>query len=114
MEKYFTYPLPGCYQYTYPTFVDTPQYICVHFFTSDGQKAFVSYPHHPNRKAAQLIPVSWFQSVVMVELDGEPRLMKFLDVILTGWFSGQHHKPLFEKEPLDELNEYRFGSLFAA
>lgn len=81
------YLVPGVYQYSYPTFVDTPQLICVHFLTPDGRNAFVSYPHHPSRKAAQLISLSWFQSVVLVKLDGQPRLMDFLEFLFTGLFS---------------------------
>jgi hypothetical protein len=75
--------LVGFYQYTYPTFVDKPQYICVHFLTEDGQEAFVSYPNNRSRKAGRLIPVSWFQSVTLLQLDGKPRLMDFVEMLFT-------------------------------
>jgi hypothetical protein len=78
-----TYPLVGFYQYTHPTFVDTPQHICVHFLTPDGQQAFVSYPHHRIKKAARLIPLSWFESVLLVPLAGKPQLMDFLSMLFT-------------------------------
>lgn len=65
-----TFPLPGIYKYSYPTFTDTPQQIYIHFLTPDSQSAFVSYPCHPNHKAAQLIPIRWFQSVNLIKLDG--------------------------------------------
>ncbi|WP_420147152.1 hypothetical protein [Spirosoma sp.] len=57
--------LPGTYQYTYPTFIDTPQLITVHYLTPDQQKAFVSYPKHPNCKAPQFVPIEWFNGVIM-------------------------------------------------
>ncbi|AKD54845.1 hypothetical protein SD10_07920 [Spirosoma radiotolerans] len=74
---------PGFYQYTYPTFVDEPQYICVHFLTPDGQQAFVSYPHNQARKAASLISIDWFQSVMLCQLEGQPQLMTFLTKFFT-------------------------------
>ena len=114
MNTQSTSPVLGLYQYSYPTFVDTPQRICVHFFTPDKQKAFVSYPQHPNHKAAQLIPVSWFRSVVMVRLDGQPRLMECLETILTGWFNTNCF--YFQPDSLssDELDEFGFNTRFAA
>ncbi|WP_461117093.1 hypothetical protein [Spirosoma jeollabukense] len=82
MQLSATYLLPGMYQYTYPTFADTPQTICVHFLTPDRQQAFVSYPRHRNHKAAQLVDAGWFNSVKLVKMNGQPQLMHFLDVIL--------------------------------
>ena len=61
--------LPGNYQYHYPTFVDSPQFITIHFLTPDQQRAFVSYPNHPNFKAPQIIPLEWFKSVILKSLD---------------------------------------------
>ncbi|WP_420147765.1 hypothetical protein [Spirosoma sp.] len=57
--------LPGTYQYTYPTFIDTPQLITIHYLTPDQQKAFVSFPKHPNFKAPQFVLVKWFKSVIL-------------------------------------------------
>lgn len=85
MNKPSTIPAPGRYQYSYPTFTDAPQYIDIHFLTPDGQQAFVSYPQHPNRKIAQLIPVRWFDSVILCRLEGQIQLMAFLTTFLTGW-----------------------------
>lgn len=114
METYATRSLLGIYQYTYPTFVDTPQYICVHFLTLDGQQAFVSYPRHPNRKAAQLIPVSWFKSVIMVKLEGQPSLMNFLEMVLTGWFRNESVKHSSEKKWPADRTEYEYSGVLAA
>lgn len=83
MDTFSTAPLLGFYQYTYPTFVDTPQYICVHFLTPDSQQAFVSYPYNRARKAAQLIAISWFESVALCKLEGQPQLMPFLAMLFT-------------------------------
>ncbi|GAB3790307.1 hypothetical protein GCM10028818_60240 [Spirosoma horti] len=85
MSQTSTYPAPGVYQYAYPTSVDTPQLICVHFVTPDQQHAFVSYPKHPNHKGAQLVALSWFASVRLVKQAGQPQLMPFLEVTLRGW-----------------------------
>ncbi len=85
MQASSTSLTPGRYQYTYPSFVDRPQYITVHFLTPDGQQAFVSYPKHPNHKAAQLIPVRWFASVVLVRLVDQDLLMHLIETFLTGW-----------------------------
>ncbi|SFD91896.1 hypothetical protein [Spirosoma endophyticum] len=104
MKLFSTHPLPGIYQYSYPTFVDTPQQICVHFITPDQQKAFVSYPRHPNRKAAQLIDISWFKSVDLVKLDGQPQLMHFLEVILPNLLGNCPAKVI----PLDSPATMRF------
>jgi hypothetical protein len=71
----------GLYQYTYPTFVDTPQQIYVHFLTPDQQKAFVSFPNHPNYRAAQFIPLSWFDSVSLVKLDSQTQLSDNSEVV---------------------------------
>ncbi|GAB4029142.1 hypothetical protein [Spirosoma jeollabukense] len=95
-----TYPAPGVYQYSYPTFVDTPQLICVHFVTPDQQHAFVSFPKHPNHKAAQLVALSWFGSVWLVKQAGHPQLMPFLNVTLRGW----HQKSCLIVDPLDVLS----------
>lgn len=89
----------GFYQYSYPNFIDTPQQICIHFLTLDQQKAFVTYPNHPNRKAAQLVDINWFKSVDLVKLDGQPQLMYFLDVVLPKWFNNHLTKVI----PLDSL-----------
>jgi len=75
--------LPGFYRYTYPTFVDKPQYICVHFLTPDSQQAFVSYPDDRARKAASLVSIDWFQSVTLCLLEGQPQLMSFLTKLFT-------------------------------
>ena len=114
METHPTHSLPGIYQYTYPTFVDTPQYISVHFLTPDGQQAFVSYPRHPNRKAAQLIPLSWFESVVMVKLESQPQLMTFLDVVLTGWVGIPCAKRPSAKRWSAQLSECSYSGVLAA
>lgn len=81
MDTLYTTPQPGFYQYTYPTFVDAAQYICVHFLTSDGQQAFVSYPHNRARKAAELVSISWFESVTLRQLEGQPQLMSLLGIL---------------------------------
>ncbi|GAB2547747.1 hypothetical protein [Spirosoma aerophilum] len=70
------------YQYTYPTFTDKPQWVYVHFLTPDGQLAFVTFPFHPCAKAAQLVPLSWFDTVRLVPLVGYSPLMDFLNRIL--------------------------------
>ena len=57
--------MAGTYLYHYPTFIDTPQLLTIHYLTPDQQKAFVSYPNHPNFKAPQFVPVEWFNSVIM-------------------------------------------------
>ena len=106
--------LPGFYQYTYPTFVDTPQHICVHFLTLDGQQAFVSYPYHRGRKAAQLIPVSWFRSVVLSRQEGQPQLMDFLAMLFTGWFDDHCPKLQSAQWLVDEPNEYGLIQRFVA
>ena len=108
------YPLPGIYQYTYPTFIDTPQQICLHFITPDQQKAFVSYPHHRNQKAAQLIDIRWFKSVDLVKLDGHPQLMHFLEVTLPGWFNNRGPKLVAEHSLVDNLDEYALRPLLLA
>ncbi len=113
MNRTSTNPQPGFYQYTYPTFVDTPQHICVHFLTPDGGQAFVSYPYHRGRKVAQLIPVSWFQSVILLPLEGQPQLMKFLATLFTGWFDDRCFKLQSGHWPSNELNEYGFSQLIA-
>lgn len=110
----YTHTLPGLYRYSYPTFLDTPQQICIHFLTPDRQKAFVSYPHHRNHKAAQLIDVSWFNSVDMVKLDGHPQLMHFLKVILPVWFSNSGPKLVTEDLLIDCLDEYVLRPLLYA
>lgn len=85
MQASSTSLTPGRYQYTYPSFVDRPQYITVHFLTPDGEQAFVSYPKHPNHKAAQLISVNWFASVALVRLVDQDLLMMLIETFLTGW-----------------------------
>lgn len=100
-----TYPLPGIYQYTYPTFADTPQKICVHVLTPDRQQALVSYPYHRNHKAPQLIDVGWFSSVKLVKLNGQPKLMHFLDVILPGLLDACPAKVI----PLDSVTTRRLN-----
>lgn len=104
MDTLSTCPQPGFYQYTYPTFVDTPQHICVHFLTPDGQQAFVSYPHHPSRKAAQLIPVRWFQSVSMLQLEGQHQLMDFISRLFTGWYDDRRFESRSDRWLSNELN----------
>ena len=108
------YPLPGLYQYVYPTFADIPQQICIHFLTPDRQKAYVSYPHHRSHKAAQLIDVSWFDSVELVKLDGQPQLMHFLDVILPKWLNNSGPKLVTEDLLIDCIDEYTLRPLLYA
>ena len=110
MNIYLSYPQPGFYQYTYPTFIDTPQHISVHFLTPDGQQAFVSYPHHRGHKAAQLIPISWFESVILFRLEGQPQLMDFLATLFTNWlddrcfqFGSDHRLPNKQNEHKPQL-----------
>lgn len=114
MNKSFTRPLPGLYQYTYPTFVDTPQHICVHFLTPDSQQVFVSYPDHRSRKAARLIPVSWFESVVLVQLEGQPQLMNFLTELFTDWFDDRCLKLPADHRLLNDQNGHGFSQQLAA
>ncbi|WP_461131948.1 hypothetical protein [Spirosoma aerophilum] len=113
MNMIYTHPLVGYYRYTYPTFVDTPQHICVHFVTADGQQAFVSYPHYKGQKAAQLIPVSWFESVILVQLAGNPRLMDFISLLFT-----ESNNRYLEFRPdqwlINEPNEHEFSHLLVA
>ena len=104
------YPQPGTYEYTYPTFVDAPQRICVHFLTPDRRQAFVSYPNARSRKAAQLIDISWFNSVDLVKLDNHSPLMHFLEVTLPAWFN--HRSPDLALRSLDTLDVYALGSDF--
>ncbi|RZK65786.1 MAG: hypothetical protein EOO85_27795 [Pedobacter sp.] len=87
MDTSYITPQPGLYQYTYPTFVDTAQYICVHFWTPDGQQAFVSYPHNRARRAAELVSISWFESVTLCRLEGQPQLMSFLGMLFIEKFT---------------------------
>ena len=105
---------PGTYQYTYPTFVDRPQLICVHFLTPDHQQAFVSYPNNLNRKAAQLIDISWFNSVVLLKLDGHSRLMHFLEVTLPVWLSTRGPQVVPERSLVDNLDAYARSPLLLA
>ena len=114
MNRPLTHPLPGFYQYTYPTFVDAPQHICVHFLTLDGQQAFVSYPYHRSCKAAQLIPVSWFRSVNLLQLEGQPQLMDFLAMLFTGWFDDYYVKLPSDPWLPTEVNEYEFSQRLMA
>lgn len=113
MNMVHTHPLVGFYQYTYTTFVDTPQHICVHFLTPDGQQAFVSYPHHRSQKAARLIPVSWFQSVILVQLEGKPQLMDFLSMLFT-----ESNDRCLQLRPdhwlMNEPNKYEFSQRLVA
>ncbi|UFH54605.1 hypothetical protein [Spirosoma sp. KNUC1025] len=69
MKIQLNLPLPGTYIYSYPTFLDSPQRICIHGFTPDSTYAFVSYPNHPNRKPPQAIKVSWFKTVTLKKLN---------------------------------------------
>ncbi|MCK8491735.1 hypothetical protein M0L20_07715 [Spirosoma sp. RP8] len=85
MTQLSTPPSPGFYQYTYPTFVDSPQQLYVHFITPDGKNAFVSYPNHPNHKAAGVVALSWFKSVTLTRLEGQPPFMQFVHVTIQGW-----------------------------
>ena len=111
MDTPATAPLPGFYQYTYPTFVDTPQHICVHFLTPDGQQAFVSYPYNRCCKAARLMPVSWFRSVTLLQLEGQPQLMDFLAILFTEM--GDYYPQRQSDHWLpNELNEYGFRQQF--
>ncbi|WP_143100694.1 hypothetical protein [Spirosoma endophyticum] len=91
------------YQYTYPTFTDAPQQICIHFLTPDQKEAFLSYPNHPKPKAAQLVDIRWFESVELVKLDGQPQLMHFLENILPSWFN----KPSANMIPLESIANER-------
>ena len=109
-----SYLVPGFYQYSYPTFVDTPQQICVHFLTPDKRNAFVSYPHHPNHKAAQLVPLSWFQSVKLVKLEGQPHLMDFLEFLCTGLFRYRCHEFQLDDSFADDYEGYGFTTKLAA
>ncbi|GAB4024660.1 hypothetical protein [Spirosoma koreense] len=81
----FIHVVPGFYQYTYPTFADTPQQLCIHFLTPDKQWAFVSYPNHPQYRAAELVSLSWFRSIRLQKLAGYPCLMHFLEITLPRW-----------------------------
>ena len=108
-----TYSLVGFYQYTYPTFVDTPQHICVHFLTPDGQQAFVSYPHPQSQKAARLIPLSWFESVILVQLAGKPQLMDFLSMLFTV-SNDRSFQPWADHWLLNESDEYEFSQRLVA
>ncbi|ADB42983.1 hypothetical protein Slin_7040 (plasmid) [Spirosoma linguale DSM 74] len=111
MNMIYTHPLVGCYQYTYPTFVDTPQHICVHFVTEDGQQAFVSYPQHQSQQAARLIPLSWFESVSLVQLAGKPQLMDFVSLLFTE-SNNRHLQP--NHWLINEPDEYEFSQLLVA
>jgi hypothetical protein len=106
MNTYLTSPQPGFYQYTYPTFIDTPQHISVHFLTPDGQQAFVSYPLYRGNKLARLIPVSWFQSVILSRLEGQPQLMDFLATLLTNWPDDRCFKPGSDRHLSNKQNEH--------
>lgn len=109
-----TTPLPGFYQYTYPTFVDTPQYICVHFLTPDGQQAFVSYPYNRARKAAQLIAISWFESVTLHKLAGQPQLMPFLAMLFTKEVNNGCLELRSDQWLLNDLTEHEFSQELVA
>ncbi|WP_461128524.1 hypothetical protein [Spirosoma aerophilum] len=54
----------------------------VHFITADEQHAFVSYLDQRSKKRAQLVPLSWFDSVSLVKLAQQSQLMHFLEVIV--------------------------------
>lgn len=101
-----TYLALGVYQYTYPTFVDKPQLICVHFFTPDGQQAFVTYPGHPYPKAAQLVPIGWFESVTMVKLAGSSPLMHVLEVLFTNLRNNEKSTFLLESTSTTTFERY--------
>ncbi|GAB2547782.1 hypothetical protein [Spirosoma aerophilum] len=77
-----TPPSAGYFEYSYPTFDDKPQQIHVHFITPDQQRAFVTFPRHRFSKTAQFIPVSWFDTVNLVQLEGHSPLMHFLESML--------------------------------
>lgn len=112
METRFTSLAPGIYQFTYPTFSNTPQYICLHFLTPD-QQAFVSYPQHRSRRAAQLIPISWFDSVEIVALEGEPRLMAFIEWLTKGLSARCLRLPPASLGPVEQ-DAYEFSQKLAA
>ena len=114
MTLHSTYPTPGIYLYSYPTFTDTPQHICVHFLTPDNQNAFVSYPKHPNHKASQLIPVRWFDSVHLVKLNGYPQLMHFLEVVLPKLLNSRGPELVIDNRGGDQLGSYEVGIQSAA
>ena len=65
MKTKSTFPQPGNYTYVYPTFLDSPEHICIHGFTPDRKYAFVSYPGHPNQKPPQAVKVTWFKTVIL-------------------------------------------------
>jgi hypothetical protein len=79
-----TIPQPGLYLFTYPSFVAKAQWVYVHFITPDQQSAFVTYPHHPFRKAAQFVAVNWFETISMLPMEGYSPLMDFLADTLLG------------------------------
>ena len=114
MDTLCTAPQPGFYQYTYPTFVDTAQYICVHFLTPDGQQAFVSYPHDRARKAAQLVAISWFQSVTLCRLEGQPQLMSFLSMLFAKEVTNRCIKLGLGQWLPNDLTNYEFSQQFIA
>ncbi|RZK32488.1 MAG: hypothetical protein EOO61_16855 [Hymenobacter sp.] len=99
---------PGRYQYSYPTFVDSPQFIDIHFITPDGQQAFVSYPQHPNRRAPQLVSTGWFNSVLMDQLEGQVALMTVIETLLTGWsMAGRGLRSSRRQEPTYYTRHYQ-------
>lgn len=109
-----TYPQPGVYQYSYPTFVDKPQHICIHFITPDEQFAFVTYPNQKYLKLGQLIPLSWFDSVNMVKQTKESQLMRFLEEVIPGLM--RRDSPLFflTNSSSDEFDPYLAEALQVA
>jgi hypothetical protein len=106
-------PLPGLYEYSYPTFVDRPQMLCIHFLTPDRLRVYVTYPNHPFPKAAQLLPVSWFASVRMVKLAAHPTLMHFLEQTLPKWLAIPGPQVLTTQFS-NQLDSYTANSTLAA
>lgn len=109
-----TFPQSGLFEYAYPTFDDKPQHIYVHFITPDQEQAFVTFPHHPFKKAAQLIPVSWFETVRMVQLEGQSPLLYFLECMLPRLVSSKKPKLVPADLLFDQVEVHEFDGMMAA
>jgi hypothetical protein len=109
-----SFPKAGLYQYSYPTFIDKPQWLYVHALSPDQQKAFVSYPFYPYKKEAQVVPISWFETVTMVPVVGYSPLMHFLAVTLPGLVSSDSPEKVSQPVLFGQFAEYEMDRLVAA
>ena len=63
MPFQLNHPEPGTYLYDYPSFSDSLQQICIHYYSEDKAMVYVSYPGHVNGKAPRWVKSGWFRSI---------------------------------------------------